>query len=318
MKRVFRTIVALCFSALPLGTRRAMAEEGGSGHYIPGSISSFMDAVPPERTFIVRYNLLYYAGSAGVSRPIPVAGLATLGADAKSWANGLTLAWRPSIDLGPHWSYAISTTIPVITIDVTASVQQPVAVSRSDSTTGLGDIVVMPLMLAYIASPDFNVNFRVGVYTPTGSYQGGRLANTGKNFWTVEPTLAFMYFGTHNGLEVSAFAGMDFNSENTTTSYTSGTQLHFDGTLAEHVPLFGHVAGAGVSGFYYQQITADSGSGAKLGAFEAKDAGVGPVGSYITKVGKKDFLVEAKWLNELETERRLKGNVFWLKVILKF
>lgn len=34
----------------------AVAEGGGSGHYLPGSIASFIDAVPLDETFIVRFN----------------------------------------------------------------------------------------------------------------------------------------------------------------------------------------------------------------------------------------------------------------------
>jgi hypothetical protein len=84
---------------------------------------------------------------------------------------------------------------------VTANVATPLAngstvsVRRSDSKSGLGDIILMPLMLNYNVNPDFNINFRTAIYAPTGSYKVGRLANTGKNFWTLEPTLAFMYFG---------------------------------------------------------------------------------------------------------------------------
>lgn len=76
------------------------------------------------------------------------------------------------------------------------------------------------------------MNLRVSAYAPTVSYVVGRLANTGKNFWTIGPTLAFMYFGTRNGLEFSVFTGQDFNTENEDTSYTSGTQIHEEGTLA--------------------------------------------------------------------------------------
>ena len=317
MKRVFM-IAVLCCSALSLGPRRAIAEEGGSGHYMPGSMASFMDAVPPKETFIIRYNMVHYAGSVGVGHPLPIAGITALGASADSWAHALTLCWRPAIDLGESWSYAITATVPVVWMDVTADVQtRSATISRSDSVVGLGDIALTPLMLNYKVSPDFNVNFRVGFFAPTGSYQVGRLANTGKNFWTTEPTLGFMYFGTHNGFEASVFTGMDFNSTNTATDYKSGTQFHIDGTLAQHLPLFGHLAGVGVSGFYYDQITADSGSGATLGAFEAKDAGVGPVVSYVTKIGGLDFLAEFKWLPEVYTKKRLKGDIFWLKVILK-
>jgi hypothetical protein len=302
------------------------AEEGGSGHYLPGSMASFMDAVPPQPTFIARYNFVSYNGSFG-GNPIPFARFVAANVNAGSYASGLTLLWRPPIDLGEHWSFALSTTIPYVWLDVSGDATPKVTlpngmpaptVRRSDSVNGVGDIVLMPLMLNYKFTPDFSMNFRVGIYAPTGSYELGRLANTGKNFWTIEPTLAFMYFGQKSGIEASLFAGFDFNTENGATQYQSGIQFHIDGTLAQHLPLGGGLAGVGVNGYWYQQITGDSGPGASLGDFEGSTAGLGPVVSYVHKIGKVDMLTELKWLHEVETQKRLKGDYIWLKVIFKF
>ena len=55
-------------------------------------------------------------------------------------------------------------------------------------------------------------------------------------------------------------------------------------TLAQHFPLFGGLAGGGVSAYYYKQVTADSGDGATLGDFKGKTVGLGPVVSFVTKI----------------------------------
>ena len=309
----------LGFIIFPLMAFTAIAEEGGSGHYVPGAMSSFADSVPPREAFVARYNLLYYNGSVAANQPLPIAGVQTVGADATSWAHGLTLLWRPPIDLGDQWSYAFSATVPFMWLDVTANVSAGTnTVKRTSSINGLGDIVLMPLMLNYNINSNLNVNFRLGVYAPTGDYEVGRLANTSKNFWTSEPTLALMYFGVNNGIEASVFMGADFNTENQDTSYQSGTQLHVDGTLAQHFPLFGGLAGVGVNGFWYEQVTGDSGSGANFGDFEARDAGLGPVLSYVFKIGDVDMIAEAKWLHEFETKNRLEGDTVWFKFLAKF
>ena len=161
------------------------------------------------------------------------------------------------------------------------------------------------------------MNFRVGTYAPTGNDKVGRLANTGKNFWTVEPVLGLMYFGQKNGIEGSVFTGFDFNTENTDTDYQSGRQVHVDGTLAQHVPRAGRLVGAGVSAYYYQQVSDDSGSGATLGAFKGRTIGLGPAISYARKVSGCDTITELKWLNEVETKNRLDGDIVWLKAVLK-
>ncbi len=318
MFRILAVVATLTFA------RAGFAEEGGSGHYLPGAMASFIDGVPPKETFLTRINVVNYEGSVGGNVRVPIGGLTTLGADAKSWGYGLTFVWRPPFELGDKWSYAMSTTLPVVTMDVSANVLTTapgggqVTVKRSDSQSGLGDLVLIPVMLNYNVDPDFNVSFRVTAYAPTGDYEVGRLANTGKNFWTVEPTLALMYLGQQNGREASLFIGADFNEENSDTNYKSGTQFHLDGTLAQHFPAFGGLASVGVSAFYYKQLTADSGDGATLGDFEGKTVGIGPVVSYASKIATHDIVAELKWLHETDTEKRLEGDIVWFKFVYKF
>ena len=293
------------------------AEEGGTGHYLPGSIASFVDAVPPTPTFVARLNAIYYDGS--FSGALPIAGLAPVNVDAQSYAAGLTLLWRPKFELAPGLSYALSTTIPYVWLEVAGDVTAgATTVRRTSSVNGLGDLVLMPVMLNYALSRDVHLDLRGGIYAPTGSYEVGRLANTGKNFWTFEPTFGFLYFGQKNGIEASVFVGADFNTENEATSYQSGTQFHLDGTLAQHFKLAGGFAGAGLTGFWYDQLSADSGGGATFGPFKAQTAGVGPVLSYTRKLGKADLIAEVKWLHEVETRNRLEGDYLWLKLIFKF
>ena len=61
----------------------AIAEEGGSGHYLAGSMASFIDAVPPKEVFLMRLNVVNYDGSFDKSQPLPIAGLTAVGASAQ-------------------------------------------------------------------------------------------------------------------------------------------------------------------------------------------------------------------------------------------
>jgi len=319
----FNNIIIAIVTALLLIAQGINAEEGGSGHYMPGSMASFVDGVPTEPTFITRLNYLHYDGSIGADRSIPIAGMTALNVNAKSDAYGLTLLWAPDWNMGEKWSYAMSATISWISMEVTADVMaspsdNTFTVGRNDTESGLGDIVLMPLMFNYKVSKDLNTNFRLGLYAPTGDYEAGRLANTGKNFWTIEPTAAIIYFGQKNGREASLFFGVDFNTENEDTNYTSGIQAHLDGTLAQHFPLWGGFAGGGLTGFWYQQLSGDSGEGASFGDFKARAHGIGPVLSYASKVADKDIIAELKWLHEFDNKKRLEGDTVFLKVLVKF
>lgn len=313
--------LTLLLAALPFP---AIAEEGGSGHYFPGSMSSFVDGVPAAEAVIVRLNALTYDGSIDANVTVPIAGLAAANVDVDLTGLGITALWRPPFGgIGEHWSYAMAVTVPVVDLTVKADVRQagqsggPV-VRRSESVNGLGDILLFPVMLNYNVSDALNVNFRLGIYAPTGDYEKGKLANEGKNFWTYEPLVAAIYLNPKTGIEASAFLGFDFNTENDATDYQSGTQGHLELTLAQHFPLWGGGAGAGVSAFWYEQLEGDSGTGATFGDFKARSFGVGPVVSYSHKLGSADFVAEFKWLHEFEVEKRPEGDTLFLKAMLKF
>ena len=297
------------------------AEEGGSGHYMPGSMSSFIDGVPGDPTFILRGQIITYDGAVAIDRSIPVAGEVLANAEAESIAVGLTVVWAPDWDLGEKWSYAMTATIPWVDIKVAGDVSDSIGgptVRRSDEAKAIGDIVLIPLMLRYKISPDWSFDSRLTFYAPTGSYDVGALANTGKNFWTIEPTVALMYFGQKNGREASIFFGADFNSKNEDTNYKSGTQVHVDATFAQHFPLWKGLAGAGLSGYYYKQVSGDSGAGATFGDFKARAQGIGPVLSFTRKAGNADIIAELKWLKEFNNKNRLEGDILWFKVVGKF
>jgi hypothetical protein len=75
-----RTAVVPTLTVLTLLSRFALAEEGGTGHYLPGAMSSFVDGVPAEEAFIARYNFAFWDAQAGAQRELPIAGPLTAGA----------------------------------------------------------------------------------------------------------------------------------------------------------------------------------------------------------------------------------------------
>ena len=323
MKRLWTTGCVIGLASMLAWATMVKAEEGGSGHYMPGSMASFIDSVPPAPAFLMRLNVMSYEGSTSPQLTIPIANLLATNLDASIVGYGLTMVWRPEfINLGEGWSYALSTTIPLVTAKVSASAATSrlpgFSITLSDEETGLGDIIVQPIMVSRMLSPDFKINSRLTVYTPTGDYTAGKLANTGKNFWTLSPSVEFMYFGQKSGLEVSLFAGIDLNTENQDTDYKSGTQSHLDATLAQHFPLWGGLAGAGINGYYYQQLSGDSGEGATLGDFKAMTTGAGPVLSYSTKIDSHSLTGELKWLHEMDTKKRLEGDIIFFKFLVGF
>ncbi|TAL03387.1 MAG: transporter [Verrucomicrobia bacterium] len=310
-----KSLICLALATVCATTVSTHAEEGAGGHYVPGATASFIDALPGKPAIVVANAFTYYDGKASVGRPIDFGGQLTLNAHATCYADSLVGVYETPLQL-LGGNYAVSAVIPFIWLDVKGTVGPA---NRSDSASGLGDITLYPFMLGWTNGPDLKYDVRLGIYAPSGDYTAGKLANTGRNYWTFEPAVSVSWLSTKIGTEVTVFAGVDFNTKNTATDYESGTSFHLEGTIAQHLPLgkLG-IIGVGANGFLYQQISADSGSGATLGDFEGRTAGVGPVISFITKVGGHDLAAEVKWLPELNVEKRLKGDTVWFKLGLVF
>jgi hypothetical protein len=316
----------------------AHAEEGGSGHYAPGGAASFIDTLPGKPGLAIANYFSFYDGSASASAQMPFGGFIVagrLGIDATAYADTVLAIYQTPLELpllGGY--YAVAAAIPYVWMKVEAkgTVQLtgtlgPYAINIirtrtvRDTANGIGDITLYPFMLGSTAlKGDLKYDVRLGIYAPTGDYDTGKLANVGKNYWTFEPAVSLSYISSKIGLELSAFAGMDFNTKNHDTEYQTGTQFHLDLTAAEHLPLplLGGIIGVGANAFYYQQITGDSGSGAILGDFKGRTVGIGPVLSYSMKIWKKDLVAEAKWLPEIEVKNRLKGDYIWFKLGILF
>ena len=297
------------------------AEEGGSGHYTPGATATFVDALPGKDGLAVANFFSYYGGSADISS---FGGLITAGIDATAWADTVVALYRTPLKL-LGGNYSVGAAIPYVWMEVEGEVQRPKlgggTITRTvrDTANGLGDITVYPFMLGWTdLGGDLKYDVRLGIYVPTGDYEKGKLANVGKNYWTFEPMASVSYINSKIGLELSAYAGVDFNTKNNETEYQSGSQFHLDFTVAEHLPLFGGIIGLGANGFYYEQISGDSGSGASLGDFKGRTVGIGPVLSYVMKVWNKDLVAEVKWLPELDVNHRMEGDYIWFKLAMQF
>jgi hypothetical protein len=190
-------------------------------------------------------------------------------------------------------------------------------VARQNSVSGFGDLTVVPVMLAW-KTGDWQIDALLPIYAPTGSYQEGRLGNPGLNYWTFDPMFGVVYSNKQSGFNAMLHVGYAMNTENSDTDYQSGSLLHFDAAIQQILPVGSGFLTLGAEGFYFDQVTGDSGAGAVLGEFKGLTAGLGPVLGYIQPLGKQALLFELKWLPELDTKNRLDGDYVWLKMVYKF
>src|SRR5271169_2988737 len=110
MRAMCRHLAAFLLLAAAIATR---AEEGGVGHYAPGSFASFVDVLPGDPSVGVFNYFVYYNGSANASHPIPIAGQIALNVDATSYADSPGVFWvTPLKILGAN--YAPGVTLPFV------------------------------------------------------------------------------------------------------------------------------------------------------------------------------------------------------------
>jgi hypothetical protein len=239
-------IIILIIGATALTTiTTARAEQGGSAHYMPGQVASFIDAFPgkPGGLAVLNY-FTYYDASVDGGRQLPLGGFLTTDLSATVYADTLAAVYQTRCEiLGGGLAFGLG--VPYVWLDIEGQAQRigpggvpgPV-VNASDSASGVGDLMLIPFMLGWTnIAPDLKVDARLAVYAPTGDYEVGQLANVGKNYWTFEPGVMASWISSKLGTEVSFYAGVDFNLENEDMDYTSGTSLHLDLTVAQHLPL---------------------------------------------------------------------------------
>ncbi|MDP1910176.1 MAG: transporter, partial [Hyphomicrobium sp.] len=67
---------------------------------------------------------------------------------------------------------------------------------------------------------------------------------------------------------------------------------------------------------HYQQVTGDSGAGARLGDFEGRVTGLGPDITYTFMCGKVPISTELKYFHEFDVENRLSGDNGFINVTI--
>src|SRR5262249_18013253 len=132
---------------------------------------------------------------------------------------------------------------------------------------------------------------------PVGRYDEDRLANLGLGHGAIDGGSGYTYFDPSTGHEFSIVTGLTYNFQNSHTDYQNGIDFHVDWAASQFLNEHVHV---GVVGYFFQQLTGDSGAGATLGDFKSRVAGIGPqigfvfpvndaIGGYLNIKGYKEF-----------------------------
>jgi hypothetical protein len=314
-KTVIVFVLALLTSAGAIVSPLAYADEGGASFWLPGQYGS-LAAIPSEPGWSIP--LIYYHASedASGSRSFAIGGKITAGVDVRQ---DLLLAVPtyvfPDTFFGGQLALSIAGVYGRVKVDAEAILTGPgggiLSGSKSDSQSGYGDLYPSASLRWNDGVHNTMVYTMLGV--PVGSYEVGRLANIGVNHWSVDAGGGYTYLKTESGREFSAVAGLTYNFKNPDTDYQNGIDLHLDWAASQFLSEQTHL---GLVGYFYYQITGDSGSGAILGDFKSRVNGIGPQVGYTVKIGGREAYLNLKGYWEFGGKHMPDGWNVWLTLVL--
>ena len=180
--------------------------------------------------------------------------------------------------------------------------------SLTQAITGFGDLAPMASLRWNFGVHNF-MTFIDGNLT-VGRYDQARIANLGLGHNALDAGGAYTYFDPKTGREFSATLGFTYNFENVHTNYQNGVDMHLDWGASQFLTKQWQV---GLVGYWYNQLSCDSGSGDRLGCFEARVAGIGPQIGYVIPISKEwQGYINLKGYKEFAAGNRPDGWNAWL------
>lgn len=283
----------------------AGAAESGTGVYLLGSRGPGAGLTPPEGWYL-SLQTYFYDGRASAGIPLESGKIA-----AHLRANPVviipTLQWVTPIEIG-NARLGFSLTAPFGNVDVRGDVGP---FSSHDSVFTYGD----PAVTAFLGGDLDKFHWQAGVteFLPIGDYRQGALANISKNRGATDVYGALTWLDPSLGIDVSNAVGVTFNYENAATDYKTGNEFHWEWSATKK---FDNGISFGPVGYYYQQLTGDTGDGAKLGDFEGRVWAIGATAAYDFKVGQTPVSARIRYYHEFDTKYRLKGDAAFLSLTL--
>lgn len=306
----------LCGLAVsPLAHAPAEAAENGIGFYLLGGRGPMAGYIPPPG-FYVQDDVYFYDGSLGGNKQLPSGGQVLAEVNAQVVADFLTATWvLPTEVLGGN--LAVGVLLPFGRPDVTADVLANPAAANSiyrratDSAFVFGDPVATIALGWHSGNWHWNVTGLLNI--PVGDYRGGEIANLAFHRVAADLSGAITWLDPTSGWEVSAAAGVTFNGTNPDTDYTTGTEFHVEWAVTKALTKQFSV---GLVGYYYDQITGDSGAGARLGPFEGRAIALGGTVAYNFDLAGTPLSTRVKIYREFDVVNRLEGTAGYVTVAL--
>jgi hypothetical protein len=310
MTRMHWLIVEVAALAVVLSTP-ALAVEGGTSFYLLGSKTTMGGYLPPPGVYGVLQNY-GYTGNADIDFQRAGVGLSG-GVRADAYIVLPTALWVLDRDVfGANLAFSVTTPFggKMLNVDLLTT-GLGLGLNAERDNWAFGD----PIFGATLGWHQGDFHYMLGtlINVPIGQWELGNPVNVGFNRWVIDATGALTYLNPQTGVELSGAAGFTFNFENPDTDYNSGTEFHFESAAMLHLS---QTFSIGVNGYALKQITGDSGSGARLGAFKGQVFAIGPALDYTFMVGRTPVATNVRYFYEFGVEKRLQGHAGFLNATI--
>ena len=306
---------AVLSAVLVIAAQPAKASEGGASFYLLGSGGPGAAMLPPVKGVFFDNTAYYYSGKAKGDRQFLVGGNLVAGLHSTTIGDFPTVLWVPTTDfLGGTFVLGGTLVLGQADLEVKAVLSGPnggqVAISEQDVAFVVADPSIMAT-LGWTVGTDLYLAATTSLNVPVGKYRQGQLANFSYHRWAGDTSVALTWHDAEAGWDLSGKGGLTFNGTNDFTDYDTGTELHLEAS-AERT--FSPAFSAGILGYHFQQVSGDSGEGARLGAFKGRVSGVGATAAYNFQLGKAPATLRFRILEEFGARNRLEGTSAFLSL----
>jgi hypothetical protein len=293
----------LLISVSFFSSQAVLADEGGVPFWMSGQYAS-MAAVPSQPGWSLVLMPYVYSGSADKSKNFQHGQSVNAGLSARESiflfqfgysAEEKILGGQPYVGVG--WGPGSNTTTAFASVSSLNT-----EFNKANSVTGSTDVYP----LASLAWNKGNNNFMTYVTgdIPVGTYSATSLSSIGIGHAAMDAGGGYTYLNNTTGLEFSSVLGATYNWMNNQTNYKNGIDSHLDWSVSQFLSQNWQV---GIAGYGYYQLTADSGSGNRVGAFKSQVAAIGPQIGYLFNIGKKQAYVNLRAYKEFWAQNRVEG-----------
>jgi hypothetical protein len=284
----------------------AAADEAGVSFWLPGQYGSF-SAEPSSPGWSFESTFYHATAAASASASFARGGGIQAGMSSPSDLLMLTQTYTFATPvLSGQAAIGMTSVFGRNATSVSATLTGPGGRSLSgsafDEVIGFGDLY--PTATLKWNRDVHNVMVYATTGIPLGMYDPERLASLGLGHWAADAGAGYTYLNEQAKFEWTVVAGLTYNFINPATQYQSGVDAHLDWAISPYLTDRLHI---GAVGYFYNQLTGDSGAGARLGDFKSRVTGIGPQIGFFLPFGGQELYLNVRGYYEFDAKNRLEG-----------